>query len=249
VIGPIAAARWRLLARPGSPTPLAWRLRGLPVCGSSETEIERQLSDGARPPMAVLARQQRFGQGQQGRPWLSPPGGVWLSAAMPWPEEPGHSADLGLAVAVGLAMQLEDLGLAVQIKWPNDLLVNGRKLAGLLPRLRIRGGRIRWARVGLGLNGCNRVPSGATSVAIALGQRLGAAELAALAARVLIALDWAAGMAREPEAVRLQADQRLWLPPQLVSWQGELWQPLGLNVDGSLALALGDRRTALTRNF
>jgi BirA family biotin operon repressor/biotin-[acetyl-CoA-carboxylase] ligase len=249
VIGPIAAARWRLLARPGSPTPLAWRLHGLPVCGSSETRIDRLLGDGALPPMAVIAGRQRFGQGQQGRPWLSPPGGVWLSAALPWPEEPGQAADLGLAVAVGLALQLEALGLAVQIKWPNDLLEGGQKLAGLLPRLRIRGGRIRWARVGLGLNGCNRVPPGATSVALALGRRLVAAELAALAARVLIALDWAAGMAREPEAIRLQADQRLRLPPQMVLWQGELWQPLGLNVDGSLALALGDRRTALTRSF
>jgi BirA family transcriptional regulator, biotin operon repressor / biotin---[acetyl-CoA-carboxylase] ligase len=249
VIGPIAAARWRLLARPGSPPPLAWRLHGLPVCSSSEIELERLLDAGVRPPVAVLAGRQRFGQGQQGRPWLSPPGGVWLSAAMPWPEQPGQTAALGLAVAVGLAMQLEDFGLAAQIKWPNDLLVDGRKLAGFLPRLRIRGGRIRWARVGLGLNGCNRVPPGAISVAEALGRRLVAAELVALASRVLIALDWATSQASEPEVVRLEANRRLRLPSQAVPWLGELWQPLELNGDGSLALALGDRRTALTRSF
>lgn len=132
---------------------------------------------------------------------------------MPWPEEPGLAADLGLAVAVGLALQLEDLGLNVQIKWPNDLLVDGRKLAGLLPRLRIRGGRIRWARLGLGLNGSNRVPPGAISVAEALGRKLTAGERAALAARALIALDWAASQGHEPEAVRLQANRRLRLPP------------------------------------
>jgi len=249
VIGAIAAERRRLLARQGGPAPLAWRLHGLPVCGSSEDQLTQLLSAGARPPLAVLARRQRFGQGQRGRPWLSPPGGVWLSAAMPWPEEPGLAADLGLAVAVGLALQLEDLGLNVQIKWPNDLLVDGRKLAGLLPRLRIRGGRIRWARLGLGLNGSNRVPPGAISVAEALGRQLTAGERAALAARALIALDWAASQGHEPEAVRLQANRRLRLPPQAVPWQGELWQPLGLTRDGGLALALGDRRATLTRRF
>lgn len=254
MIGAIAAARRRLLAKrqltnqQGSP-PLAWHLHGKTVCASSERQLDGLLGAGACPPVAVFCRQQRFGHGQQGRPWLSPPGGVWLSAAFPWVDQPGEAADLGLAVAVGLAMQLETLGLAVQIKWPNDLLVDGRKLAGLLPRLRRGGGRIRWARVGLGLNGSNRGPAGAISVAQALGRSLAAAELAALSARALLALDWAAEQARQPQAVLVEANRRLRLPSQAVPWQGELWQPLGLNQDGSLAVALGDRRAAVTRTF
>ncbi|MCT0198776.1 biotin--[acetyl-CoA-carboxylase] ligase [Synechococcus sp. CS-1325] len=255
MIGAIAAARRRLLAKPSlagnrkQPPPIAWQLHGRAVCASSETVLDRLLGAGARPPLAVFSRHQRFGHGQQGRPWLAPAGGVWLSAALPWAGDPGAAADLGLAAAVGLALQLEDLGLAVAIKWPNDLLVDGRKLAGLLPRLRLSGGRIRWARVGLGLNGSNRVPAGAISVAQALGRSLVAAELAALAARALCALDWAAEHAGKPETVLAGANQRLRLPAGPVPWQGELWQPLGLNRDGSLAVALGERRAAVTRSF
>jgi BirA family biotin operon repressor/biotin-[acetyl-CoA-carboxylase] ligase len=162
-------------------TGLGWQLRRLPVCASTEIELDRWLlqrqdlgrADEPRlqPRLAVQARRQRFGHGQQGRPWLSPPGGLWLSVAFPWAEAMPGSAALGLAVAVGLARQLEALGLPVQLKWPNDLLVQERKLAGLLPRLRLRGQQIRWAQVGVGLNGYNRVPPGAISVAQALGAR------------------------------------------------------------------------------
>ncbi|WP_414026871.1 hypothetical protein [Cyanobium sp. ATX-6F1] len=83
-----------------------------------------------------------------------------MSAALPWPPQVDGTAALGLAVAVGLALQLEALGLEPRLKWPNDLLVQGAKVAGLLPRLRRRGERIRWAQVGLGLNGHNPVPPG-----------------------------------------------------------------------------------------
>ena len=153
---------------------MSWQLRRLPVCASTEIELDRwlerrQAAGMSLQRLAVTARRQRFGHGQQGRPWLSPAGGIWLSAAIPWAGSLPGTASLGLAVAVGLAQQLEALGLAVQLKWPNDLLVGDRKIAGLLPRLRLRGQRIRAAQVGVGLNGCNPVPPGALSVAQALG--------------------------------------------------------------------------------
>ncbi|MEY3768576.1 MAG: hypothetical protein RLZZ11_1646, partial [Cyanobacteriota bacterium] len=103
------------------------------MCASTELELERWLADGVRPPLVVCARQQRHGHGQQGRIWQSPPGGVWLSAALPWPAESTGAASLALAAALGIALELEALGLRPQIKWPNDLLISGRKLAGILP--------------------------------------------------------------------------------------------------------------------
>jgi BirA family biotin operon repressor/biotin-[acetyl-CoA-carboxylase] ligase len=178
---------------------LSWQLRRLPVCASTEIELDRWLEQRqatALPQewLAVAARRQRFGHGQQGRPWLSPAGGLWLSAAIPWAGALPGTASLGLAVAVGLAQQLEALGLSVQLKWPNDLLVGDRKIAGLLPRLRLRGQRIRAAQVGVGLNGCNRVPPGALSVAEALGCRKGHPQASPerLLPRVLAGLEWAA---------------------------------------------------------
>ena len=76
---------------------------------------------------------------------------------------------IGLAVATGLAERLERRGLEVAIKWPNDLLVNGRKLAGLLPRLVQRGSTLRLVRIGVGLNVENRIPSHGVALRQVLG--------------------------------------------------------------------------------
>lgn len=184
---------------------------------------------------------------------------MWISAALPWPQQPQGSASLALAVMVGLALQLEPLGLRPRIKWPNDLVLRGRKLAGVLPRLRWRGDRVLGARVGLGLNGCNRVPPEGLALAEALARQGRGAGMPCgphpqarpqpLAARVLRGLEWAVAAAGEPELVRRQAQQRLWLPPEPLRHRGELWQALGLNADGSLVLGLGRRRAALHRHF
>ena len=105
------AAR-RALPQRAEDSPRAWRLRALPVCASSEVELERWLAAPAlaclpalATPLAVVARRQRFGRGQRGRVWLSPAGGAWISAALPWPPDPTAAAAPGLAVAVGLTTQ------------------------------------------------------------------------------------------------------------------------------------------------
>lgn len=237
-----------------------WRIRRLPVCGSTEWELERWLAGGltASDPLerrvAVVARRQCHGQGQRGRAWVSPAGGVWLSAAFPWPSL--EAANLGQAVAVGLARQLEALGLPAQIKWPNDLLLHGCKLAGLLPRLRLRGRTVRWAQVGIGLNGRNRVPPGAVSVAQALARpghrripRHPEATPRRLERRVWAALDWAQGHAGDPGLVLQEAEARLWRPPQGLWINDRPWQVAGLEPDGRLRLERGAERTWLSRSF
>jgi BirA family transcriptional regulator, biotin operon repressor / biotin---[acetyl-CoA-carboxylase] ligase len=240
--------------------PRGWVLRQLPVCASTETELERWLSQRSlraplrlEHPRAVLARHQRFGQGQHGRIWQSPPGGVWLSAALPWaPQEPLAAAP-GLCVAVGLLHQLEALGLQVRLKWPNDLLLQGRdgqwrKLAGLLSGLRLRGTRVRWARIGLGLNGCNPVPRGATNLVEALGRIR--ARPRHLLPRVFAALDWAMAAAEAPELVRQEAEARLWLPSRELTIDYTSWRIRGLTRQGGLVLLAEDgRHSVLHRSW
>lgn len=236
---------------------MTWRIRRLAVCASTERELERwlrtrsQLAPPAAARLAVVARRQRHGHGQQGRPWFSPSGGLWLSAAFPWPADPVAAAPLGLAVAEGLARQLESLGVVVQIKWPNDLLVDGAKLAGLLPRLRWRGGAVRWAQVGVGLNGCNAVPAGAVSLAMALGRHHHPrARPRQLEPRVLAALAWASDHAQEPERVLAAAQARLWRPADGISHDGCSWSVAGLSPGGGLWLDHPHRgRVELTRHF
>ena len=199
----------------------------------------------------MVAAHQRFGQGQRGRLWDSPVGGLWLSAAMPWPTALADSASLSLAVAVGLALQLEALGVVVQLKWPNDVLVGGRKLAGILPRLRLRGAQVRWAQVGLGLNGINRPPSGAISLAQALGQGPfhPKAKPQRLLKPVLAALGWAQAMALEPELVRLEAEARLHRPAEGLLHGDQIWQVAGLEPDGGLRLQRPGATFVLQRSF
>jgi BirA family biotin operon repressor/biotin-[acetyl-CoA-carboxylase] ligase len=248
-----------LIPLPSQVVPLRWQRRHLPVCASTEIELGRWLAGreaAGRPlpadgtALVVVARRQRFGTGQQGRTWVSPPGGLWLSAAIPWPSTSG-SAALGLTVAAGLALQLEGLGLRPLIKWPNDLLLEGRKVAGLLPRLRHRGGQVRWAQVGIGLNGCNRIPPGAISLAEVLSSGRRAAHPQAmprqLEGRVLAALAWVVAMAEASEAVRELAEARLWRHPQGLAHAGLCWQVEGLELDGRLRLRSGPLLTRLQR--
>ena len=257
--GAIAAALRRLPPAAGVADHLPWRLQCLPVCASTELELDQRLARGLRPPLAVIARRQNRGHGQQGRVWQSPLGGVWLSAALPWGAA-GQNARLAapaLALTLGLCLQLESFGLRPQIKWPNDLLLQGRKVAGILPRLRWRGEQLLGCRVGVGLNGVNRVPPGAIALVDALAKRsrLAAAHPhhpascpAPLAALVLRGLEWAVAASCQPELVRRQAEQRLWRPDGYPH-QGESWQVIGLQEDGGLRLKCGARLVTLRRHF
>jgi BirA family biotin operon repressor/biotin-[acetyl-CoA-carboxylase] ligase len=271
LIGAIAARRRRLAASGTDlpPAPCAWRLRGLPVCGSSETVLDRWLAADPRlagegsleAPRAVIARRQRHGHGQRGRPWMAPPGGVWLSAALPWPKAWGTAASLGLATAVGLCLRLEARGLPVRIKWPNDLMLipasgvgqgsrdggGPLKLAGLLPRLRLRGCLCRWARIGVGLNVVNRVPPGAVALATVLGS--GRIDPSHWCGEVLTALEWAMAWSARPEAVRGLAEERLLWTAGPIRLDERDWQPAGLTVDGGLRLACGPAERVIHRRF
>ena len=262
-VGPVAAA---LRARPRGPQPLPWRLVWQPITASTEADLDRLLERGLRPPLAVIARRQTRGYGQQGRRWHSPAGGLWLSAAIPWAvSAPAIAAQAiaapALAVSLGLCLQLEGLGLQPRIKWPNDLLLEGRKLAGVLPRLRWRGSTLLGCRVGIGINGLNRVPPGAIALAEALQSGPGRhrhghaqrphhpqARPERLAALALGALEWAVAASGQAELVRRQAEQRLWRVGS--HWHaGRAWQVDGLALDGALRLRCEETLVELRRDF
>ncbi len=150
---------------------LPWRLRQLPVCASTEDELSRWLATGAQAPLAVIARRQRFGRGQHGRRWQSPAGGLWISAALPWTAPAPPPSGLPLLMAEALAAELAPLGLPLVIKPPNDLMLDGRKLAGMLSAVVWRGRVARQLRFGIGLNGRHPMPVPAVSLRDRLGSR------------------------------------------------------------------------------
>lgn len=115
----------------------------------------------------VLALEQTAGRGQWGRQWVSSTGGLYLSVLLTPNLAIEHCAQLTLCTAWGIAIALRELPgrlsgvsqlLPIQIKWLNDLVLQGRKLGGILTETRIQQGRITKAVVGVGINWTNPVP-------------------------------------------------------------------------------------------
>jgi len=94
---------------------------------SSTQGIARQLLDrGAKIGTVVLADEQDSGRGRWGRRWVSPSGGLYASVLLP------ADALLPLRLGIAVALALEKLDIPAALKWPNDVLVGERKIAGLL---------------------------------------------------------------------------------------------------------------------
>jgi BirA family transcriptional regulator, biotin operon repressor / biotin---[acetyl-CoA-carboxylase] ligase len=108
---------------------------------------------GAQAGTLVLAEQQTAGRGRGGRAWASAAGaGIWLSL-IERPREPEAVETLSLRVGLRAARALDRwTSTPVQLKWPNDLYVDGAKLAGVLVEARWRDQRLEWVAIGLGVN-------------------------------------------------------------------------------------------------
>lgn len=102
----------------------------------------------------VLAEHQSAGRGRRGRAWLAPPGGaICLSLSWAFREVPADLGALGLAVGVCALRALREVGLSgATLKWPNDVLVAGRKLGGILIELRAESAGPACVVIGIGLN-------------------------------------------------------------------------------------------------
>jgi BirA family biotin operon repressor/biotin-[acetyl-CoA-carboxylase] ligase len=106
-----------------------------------------------RRPLVRAADVQTAGRGRQGRPWHAAAGEALLfSIAVPWSGAPAEAAAVTLAFGVAVARCLEQSGVPVALKWPNDVLLGGRKLAGILTEVVADGAGALTLVVGLGLN-------------------------------------------------------------------------------------------------
>jgi BirA family transcriptional regulator, biotin operon repressor / biotin---[acetyl-CoA-carboxylase] ligase len=135
---------------------LPWRfhLELLEACESTNSRLLSRTLEGAPTASVVACESQTAGRGRRGNEWLAPIGGS-LAFSLLWRFQQGAAAlsGLSLAVAVGAARALEALGVAgVAVKWPNDLLLNGRKLGGILIEMSAGVSGPSAAVIGVGLN-------------------------------------------------------------------------------------------------
>jgi BirA family biotin operon repressor/biotin-[acetyl-CoA-carboxylase] ligase len=118
--------------------------------GSTSDRLKDLARAGAPEWTAVLAECQTRGRGRAGRAWQSPVGGLYLSVLLRPRAEPVSL--LPLAAGVAVVDAVGGFGVACQLKWPNDVLTSGRKLAGILVEASSGSTSIEWVVLGLGLN-------------------------------------------------------------------------------------------------
>jgi BirA family biotin operon repressor/biotin-[acetyl-CoA-carboxylase] ligase len=180
-------------------------------------------STGAPHGTLVTADEQSAGRGRQGRVWTAPPRSAVLMSVLL--RELGETLPLTAAVAVCEALPVE-----AQIKWPNDVWIEGRKVAGILVEARPQEG---WAVLGIGLNVTTRdfpADLAATSLALAGADLTPEAALAAL----ISALD--AWLARPPAEVLAAWRSRDALFGRTVRWSNGSNEGTAAGVDDSGAL-------------
>jgi BirA family transcriptional regulator, biotin operon repressor / biotin---[acetyl-CoA-carboxylase] ligase len=203
---------------------------------TSTNDRARALAQAGAPHgTLVTAAEQTAGRGRQGRTWSAPPGAALLLSLVL--REPPALLPLAAALAVA-----EVAGAAAQIKWPNDVLVDGRKVAGILAEGRPQDG---WAVLGIGLNVALRVedlPPELQETAGTLGLR--PADLEPTLERLLAALERALAL---DESILLDAYRaRDALRGREVSWAGGRGRAAGIDGEGRLIVELPEGgRTAL----
>ncbi len=160
VIGPAAKTVFYLKKIQGQyPT---WTLHYKIKCKSTETELTNLLEYSEikkYQPLAIIAREQFSGVGQNSKTWVSPKGGIWLSAAYPIFSKEFASQIFNLSLGIKICEMLRQENIYACLKWPNDIFVGSKKLIGFLPRVITRGKEIIYVRIGLGMNVLNYTPS------------------------------------------------------------------------------------------
>jgi BirA family biotin operon repressor/biotin-[acetyl-CoA-carboxylase] ligase len=202
---------------------------------SSTMDVIHELaSEGAEPGTAVIAGEQLEGRGSRGRIWHSPIGGLWLSVVFQPPAVEGIeviSLRVGLAVAEAVQPRLSK---PLQLKWPNDLMLDGRKVGGVLCEARWQGEALGWVAVGIGMNVRNRIPDELGAGAVSLSELTPGITVEEIADPVLAALrdlDLTAGRLSPAELNRFAL--RDWLRGRTIR-EPVVGQVTGIGEDGAL---------------
>jgi len=149
---------------------------------STQARVLQFLPKSGEGGVLIIGETQTRGVGRLGREWVSPPGGIWMTLALPMQKlTQAEVAPFSLVCALQLVHALREINtLECEIKWPNDILINGKKIGGILLST-VTKYKIPWLLIGIGINVNNPLPGElgktATSIQIVRGSTQGRSRL------------------------------------------------------------------------
>ncbi|MBQ7535625.1 MAG: biotin--[Stomatobaculum sp.] len=157
---------------------------------STNLEVKRRAEAGAEAPLLVAADTQTAGRGRRGRNWISPPGtDIYMSLLLRPAIRPEHASMLTIVAALAVACGIrEETGLEAGIKWPNDAVVDGKKICGILTEMSTDMEEISYVVPGIGINVNSdsfppEIAATATSLKLCLGRTVNRAGVIAAVIR------------------------------------------------------------------
>lgn len=177
-----------LLARLGTTRIVGREIQVFQATTSTNDVVDKLARDGVREGAIVFSESQSKGRGRLGRSWCSAPGrGIWMSVLLRPRLTPQSVTQLTIAAATALIRAIRrQTGLMADVKWPNDILVNGLKVAGILTELSAELDHVKYVVLGIGVNANQEIadfPSElravATSLKLSAGRKINRPELAA----------------------------------------------------------------------
>ena len=177
-----ASARgYRLVSSPDLMLPyefpgLEERIHYFPEIGSTMDAARELARKGAKEGTIVIAEAQAHGRGRLSREWLSPKGGIYFTLILRPRISPAYAPRINLMASVAVATTIKKLfGLNAELKWPNDVLIEDRKVCGILAEMDAEMDVINFVNVGIGINANTSVPQfvkTATSLKDVLGREI-----------------------------------------------------------------------------
>ncbi len=159
---------------------LEQRIHYFPEIGSTMDAARELARKGAGEGTIVIAEAQAHGRGRLSREWLSPKGGIYFTLILRPSISPAYAPRINLMASVAVAATIRKLfGLNAELKWPNDVLIEGRKVCGILAEMDAEMDVVNFVNVGIGINANTSVPQfekTATSLKDTLGRKISRKE-------------------------------------------------------------------------
>jgi BirA family biotin operon repressor/biotin-[acetyl-CoA-carboxylase] ligase len=159
---------------------LEQRIHYFSEIGSTMDAARELAKKGARERTIVVAEVQTRGRGRVSRQWLSPEGGIYFTIILRPRMSPAYAPRINLMAAIAVAAAIRKLfGLKVELKWPNDVFIAGKKVCGILAEMDAETDVVNFVNVGIGINANNsvtRFEKTATSLKEVLGRKISRKE-------------------------------------------------------------------------